>query len=166
MVIIIFSINDYVMYSYHGICKVTDILEVGTSKEKKMHYVLHPMDDTKSTLMTPIDNKKVILRYIITKEEAQLLMECLDNLDSEWIPNNKQRMDHYAQIARNGDVRHSLCIFRTLLLKQSELKDTKKKLSIPDDKIFHLLDRLLCTELAYALNEDVPSIHKKILSTI
>ncbi|MEG2483724.1 MAG: CarD family transcriptional regulator, partial [Lachnospiraceae bacterium] len=159
-------INDYVIYSYRGICKITDIKEEGVTKTKRMHYILQPLRDEKATLMTPVENDKVSLRPIISREEAQELMDSLSSLEAEWITNNRLRSTTFTSISRNGSLKDSLGVLIAFLRQQKILKKENKRLTMPDDKILKAIDTRIYEELAYALNVSPESIKREISKII
>jgi len=53
-----FNIGDSVLYSSHGICLIEDICEKTFMGITKKYYVLHPMEDCKLSISTPVDNPR------------------------------------------------------------------------------------------------------------
>lgn len=66
-----FSKNEYIIYGSTGVCKIIDIVKkkFGFNKERE-YYILKPAYDTNSTIYAPIDNDKISIRKIMTKEEV------------------------------------------------------------------------------------------------
>ena len=62
-----FEKGDYVVYGTKGVCQVEEITELamkGTA-EGKLYYVLRPCFQKGSTLFTPVDNEKTIIRPVM-----------------------------------------------------------------------------------------------------
>ena len=64
-----FKVNDYIIYGNFGVCQVTDI-GVREEEDNKLFYTLVPCNMAGSTILTPVDNEHVVMRAIMTKEEA------------------------------------------------------------------------------------------------
>ena len=65
-----FNKGEYVIYGNVGVCEIMDIstLDIHGAPKDKLYYILKPLNQSKSTVFTPIDNKKVVIRKIISKE--------------------------------------------------------------------------------------------------
>lgn len=62
--------GDYIVYGQHGICRVQDITNPGFSgmDEHKLYYVLEPLCSTGSKIYSPVDNEKVLMRRVMSRE--------------------------------------------------------------------------------------------------
>lgn len=72
-----FQIGDVVIYGTNGVCVIKDCgkLDMSCANQDTLYYTIEPYyNNNGSTFYTPIDNDKVILRPIITKDEAMKLM--------------------------------------------------------------------------------------------
>lgn len=54
-----FKVGDCIIYSAHGVCRIDDICEKNFSSEKKLYYVLHPLEDSRLKISVPVDSHKV-----------------------------------------------------------------------------------------------------------
>lgn len=161
-----FEVNEYVMYSFRGICKVADIKDEGVTRTKKLYYILQPIKDSRSTLMTPVDSEKVPIRGIVPSEEAQKLMDSLETLEIDWIANNRLRTTTFTEIARTGELAKTIGILLAFLRQQIILKESNKKLTLPDEKIFKIVESLVYEELGYALGMKEHDIRKKLIKVL
>ena len=74
-----FKVGDYIVCGHNGVCKVEKIGTLEASSSDRMFYTLTPVDDRNAQIFTPVDNNKMIMRYVMTKDEA------LDLIDSSEI---------------------------------------------------------------------------------
>ena len=92
-----YDIGDYVVYGHNGICRVEDITNPGFSgvdKDKK-YYVLQPLNTKGSRIYSPVNNKKVLIRSVMTSEEAEKFIEEIPMVEVLWIGNEKMREESY-----------------------------------------------------------------------
>ena len=92
-----FQVGDVVVYGSTGVCEVVDIgpLDLpGTSKER-IYYTLRPFYEERSRVFTPVDGQKVILRAVLTQQEALDLIDRIREIGILTITNEKQRETEY-----------------------------------------------------------------------
>ena len=102
-----FHTGDYVVYGNNGVCRVEGIgtLEVSGMPQDRLFYTLHPLYMKGSTLFTPVDNSKVIIRPVLSKEEAKELIREIPNLEPLWINDERKREIQYKETIRTCDCR-------------------------------------------------------------
>ena len=68
-----FQVNDVVIYGHHGVCEITEIgkLKMPMADQEKLYYTLRPVYHKESAVYAPVENRKIIMRSVITKEEAE-----------------------------------------------------------------------------------------------
>ena len=153
-----FNVGDLIIYSAHGICHIDEICEKTYSGVTKTYYVLHPIEDTKLTINTPIDTDKVVMLELIHKDEAEEILESFKGLGIRWEENNTQRPKIYFDIAKNGNRKEISDIINTLMRKKQEAEKDGKKLTHQDGKLLTFLQNTLFNELAIALNTSFEEI--------
>ena len=74
-----FHVGDYIVYGSNGICRVEEIThpDIAGIDEDKLYYVLVPEKTRDSRLFCPTDNSRVVLRSVITADEAAALMDAI-----------------------------------------------------------------------------------------
>ena len=67
-----FKEGDFIIYGSNGVCQVEHIgsMDLQGVPGDKMYYTLVPVYEEKSRLFTPVDNHKVVMRPVISKQEA------------------------------------------------------------------------------------------------
>ena len=147
--------GDYIMYSLHGACKVVGLEE--REENNKVYYELVPQNNKVSKILVPVDNDKI--RPILTREEAEELLNSVEYIDAEWIPDNSTRANTYNQIVKEGNSKEQLEVLRSLLRKQRE-KGTR--LTMQDRKIIENTEKLLVSELSVVLGLEEKEVKKII----
>lgn len=87
-----FKVDDYIMYGRTGVCKVVDITnEKFINGEERKYYVLSPIHNNNNTIIKiPLDNTKVPMRKIISKEDVTSLINDMSNMEELWIDDEKK----------------------------------------------------------------------------
>ena len=69
--ILMFEVDDYIMYGMTGVCKVLDITnEKFINSDKREYYVLSPIYSDNTIIKIPVDNNKVPMRKVISKGDV------------------------------------------------------------------------------------------------
>ena len=154
-----FSKNEYIIYGSTGACKIIDIVirKFGFNQERK-YYVLKPAYENNSTIYAPIDNDKVTIRKIMTKEEVYNLIKTIPNNETIWIDDNNLRKETYNEILRTGNKKEIIKLIRTLHQQRISKKEVGKKLNVGDEKIMNEAEKLLHEEFALVLNIKVDEV--------
>ena len=84
-----YEIGDLVSKPVTGICKIEDILHLNLldEKNKKMYYLIKPIEDEKDKIYVPVSNSDSRLRLCLTKEEAWNLIKRIQEIPTAWINN-------------------------------------------------------------------------------
>ncbi|MBU6135497.1 CarD family transcriptional regulator [Clostridium tertium] len=157
-----FKKGDLILYSVHGICKVDDICEKTISHIKKQYYILHPINETNLSISTPVDNDKVAMLELLTKEEAQETLELFKNPGINWIEIDRERSEVYNEIIKQWNRREIVKIANTLMRTKIDLEKNGKKFHEKDKKILLDIQSILFSELAFSLDTTSEEIAKTV----
>lgn len=149
-----FEKGELIMCGGHGVCRVIEITgnPIDRSDLKKKYYVLEPVFEKASTIYTPVDNDKIVMRRIMNKEEAEKLIAQISEIDTVWIQEEKRREQTYKEAIRTYDSRSLVQIIKTLYKrKRSRINEGKKVLS-SDEQYLHKAEELLYSEMSLALS--------------
>ncbi len=163
-----FSVGDYVVYGSNGVCRITDIGPMdlpGVSKDK-LYYTMTPCYIRDSSLYTPIDNPRVIMRPVMTKDEAESFVESIKDIDGITIKEEKRRELEYKEAVLSCDPEVLVGIIKTIYGRMHNRLAEGKKVTSSDSKYFHIAEDSLYGELAISLGiekDEVKNyIHDKI----
>ena len=80
------------VHGNNGVCKVEAVQTMdGMQNQKRTYYTLVPIYTTGSKLFVPTDSKKVVIRSVMTKKEAEKLLKEWDEIETLWVENDKKR---------------------------------------------------------------------------
>jgi CarD family transcriptional regulator len=163
-----FQINDYIVYSGTGVCKVNSIgplnLE-GANKDKK-YYTLEPVYKKGNTLYTPVDNQKVVMRKILSKEETEKLIENIPNIDIILITDEKEREKEYKELIKKNDCTAWVKIIKSMYMREMKRIAEGKKITNTDKKYLNMAEESLYGELAIPLEIPKEEVEEYITSKI
>lgn len=161
-----FNVGDLVIYSTQGICKIDDICKktyLGTTRD---YYILHPLEDSKLKICTPVDNDKVTMQEIVDRDGAEKMLESFKLPDINWIESWGMRNQEYSKIVKRGDRMEISRLLNTLMRKKQQDEAGGKKFSERDNKLLVLIQNTVFTELALSLNTTVETINEKVTGLI
>lgn len=156
--------GDTVVYGTEGICEVTDITVMSFGGEKSEYYILTPISKRQNTIYAPTDNEKIKkrMRSILTAKEARKLIDSLPLEPMAWVENNHERQDVFKNVLLCGSPEEVFSMLAALYQKQDEQEKIGKKLHASDERFMRDGERMLFSELAYALDTDVNEVVKEI----
>ena len=147
--------------------------KIGTleaSSSDRMFYTLTPVDDRNAQIFTPVDNNKMIMRYVMTKDEALDLIDSMKTLGDLAIPSEKKKEEAYKKILKSCDPKELAQMIKTIYKHRQSRRLSGKKEMVSDAKYYKLAKKQLYNELAAALVMDIENvsgfIHQRIESEI
>lgn len=148
-----FQIGEYIVYGSTGVCVVEKIgsIDVPGMSKDRVYYTLRPCYEKKSTIFTPVDNTKVIMRYVIGKEEALELIDNIHQMGCLVISDEKHREIEYKECFLKCDCKELIKMMNTIYIRRQERLAQGKKVTAKDDRYYHMAEDNLFGELAIAL---------------
>lgn len=163
-----FKINYYVVYGSTGVCEIKDIKsEKDNNNEEIEYYILNPVYDRRMTIKTPVLNRKVSMRDIMTKEDVSLLINKIADNEVISIENTRERTEAFKSIIRNGESDDLIKVINTIKIDKEEKLNIGKKLNKTEEDIMLAAKKKLYEEFAVVLDipiEDVSLYIKEKIS--
>ncbi len=147
-----FKVNDRVVYGLTGVCQITDIAKEKYLDQETEYYVLRPLFDKRTIIKTPVQNMKVAMRKIISKEDVLSLIATMPDKEMSWISDNNLRTEQFKAALKTGKTEEWIKLIRTLYLKKQERVGMGKKLTKVDENIMKTAEKQLHEEFAVVLN--------------
>ncbi len=151
-----FSVNDVVMYTTYGICKVSNIIEMTFGGNTNQYYVLHPLSENKTELTIPVDNPMTKLRLhpLLSEVEINDLIHQIPFLDVYWIERDNDRKVKFGEIVKSGDRKETLRLIKCIKYHAHDIKDKGRKLHATDETAMKDAEKLILDEFSYVLNTE------------
>lgn len=148
-----FEKGQYVSYGKHGVCVVEDIthMDIPGIDKDKLYYVLSKVYTRGNKIYTAVDNHKVVMRRILSKHEAEDLVEEIPDIEQLAVSNDKSRNDKYKEAMAKGDCREWVRIIKSLYHRKQECLAKGRKVAVTDERFCKEAEDYLYGELALSL---------------
>ncbi|MBR6726655.1 MAG: CarD family transcriptional regulator [Clostridia bacterium] len=148
-----FQIGDHIVYGINGICRVAEIGPSPYDKsDPRTYYLLIPVNNPmSSTIYTPVDNDRVPMRRLMTREEIDTLMAAIPEIELLTVPVEKQRREIYRTVI--GELRPEgyVQVIKTVRRRRADLTAAHKHFPVTDLEYGRLAQHLLASECAHVL---------------
>lgn len=148
-----FEVGDYVMHGTCGVCRVESIgnMKSTVDAEERLYYTLGPINAKSSTIFSPVDNQKMIMRPIMSKAEALALIQEIKSIQPLEIVDEKRREEVYRQALKKYDTKEWVKIMKSSYKRKQARILEGKKVTACDEKYLQLAENHLIAELAIPL---------------
>ena len=163
-----YEIGDLVSKPVTGICKIEDILYLTPQdeKNKKLYYLIKPVEDEKEKIYIPVSNSDSRLRLCLTKDEAWNLIERIPEIPTAWINNEKLREQNYKEAVKANDPEALVAIIKIIYQRKEKRLAQGKKCTATDARYFQIAENLLYMELGVALGKPKQEVCRTIIDYI
>ena len=132
-----YQIGDYIVKSINGICEVKDIIHPDfVDDTKKLYYLLQPLSDEKTLLYVPTSRNDGSMRPVITKKEAQELIQMIPVINEPWINNERDRERNYKEAIKSNNPQKLIGIIKLIYQRKKMRQEQGKKTTIIDNQYF------------------------------
>lgn len=148
-----FKIGEYIVYGMNGVCRVEEIGPMNMSgiDSDKVYYTLLPLYTRGSRVFTPVDNQKVVMRPVISKQEVCKLIDEMKDIEQIEVSDDKKRELAYKEAVKSCDCRELIRIINTVLKRKEERLAQGKKMSACDERYLKQALDTLYGEFAISL---------------
>lgn len=148
-----YAIEDFIYYENMGICQVTDISMQRIAGESQLYYTLQPLHES-CVVYTPVGSDKVFTRPVISKGEAERLIDTIPSIQAEPYHNSilGRLAEHYTAALKTHDCANLIELTMSIYAKKEELEGQNRKFGAIDEKFMKLAEDLLFDELSVALD--------------
>lgn len=159
-----FSIGQRVICGNKGVCTVEDIttLDISGIDKAKKYYILKPKYVTASTVYVPVDTAATSMRTILTKEEAEDLIQSIPEIEPLEIKNEKLIEQDYKACMKSNQCSEWVRLIKTIYLRRQKRFQAGRKETAVDSKFCRIAEDNLYGELAVALDMERSEVSKYI----
>ena len=153
----LFKVGDLILYGSTGVCRVTDITTrdfSGVDKDQ-LFYILIPLYQD-CIISTPVNTTKIFIRPIISKDEAERLIDMIPTIRAEAYHSQilRELTEHYEASLKTHDCTELVELTMSIYAKKQYVEQQKRKFGAIDERFMKRAEELLFGELAAAL--DIP----------
>lgn len=148
-----FAAGDYIVYGSAGICQVMGVttMDVDGFPRDRLYYVLRPDGQRDGKIFAPVDNKKTVMRKVMTKTDAESLITEIPKIETLDIADDKLREEKYKECLRSCESREMIRIIKTIYLRKKERFAKGKKVTATDERYLKQAEEKLYSELSMLL---------------
>jgi CarD family transcriptional regulator len=159
-----FEVGEYVVYGMNGVCKVEAIGTMSLSgvESDREYYTLQPLYTKGSRVFTPVDNQKVIIRPVISKDEVCALIDEMKELDEISVTDDKHRELAYKEAMKSCDCREWIRVMNTVLKRKETRLAQGKKMSACDERYLKAAQDYLYGEFAISLQIEKDEVEQYV----
>ena len=163
-----FGVGEYIVYGQNGICRIEDIThpDISGYDDNRLYYVLVPERSRESRLFCPTDNTKVVLRKIVTAEEAMNAIGEAETMEPLMVANDRMRDECYKNVMKSCELKQWLQIIKTLLIRKKEREAAGKKITATDERYLNAAQDVLYTEVSIATGKNKDEVKQLVLSAV
>lgn len=148
-----FQTGDYIIYGTRGVCCIKGVGTLSFSNSaERLYYTLEPLYITGSVVYAPVDANGVVMRPVMTREEAMELIDRIPEIEELWIRDEKSREYAYKDAIKGCDNQELVRIIKTIYNRGRSRMAEGKKITVADNKYFKLAEENLYGELAVSLS--------------
>ena len=154
-----FQPGELLVYGSTGVCQVLSIDQrqdyVNGVKQSRLYYQLKPLYQG-GVIYTPVDNDKVVMRPVISREDAETLIDSIPTLRPAVCPvaTTQALTQHYQTSLRRHSCRSLMELTMSIHQKRRKAEAQNRRLGMVDERFMKQAEQLLFGELAAAL--DIP----------
>ncbi len=151
-----FETGEYVVYGKNGICQVMGVttMDMEGIPKDRLYYILRPEGSTEGKIFTPVDSQKMVMRRLLTREEAEELIDEIPAMEVLGVENEKMREETYKKCIRSCQCRELLRMIKTIRFRKRDRISRGKKATATDEKYLKTAEENVYTELSMLL--DIP----------
>lgn len=148
-----YQIGDHIVYGISGVCLVADICASPFDKrDARTYYVLKPLGGPSSSVIyTPVDNDRVPMRALLSREEVLAFLSRLAAIPCLSIPSEKGRREAYRAAIVAGRPESYLAVIKAIGGRRTAFHGTQRRLPEFEMEYEGIARRYLYTELSIVL---------------
>lgn len=146
-----YQVGDLVFYGGTGVCEVADIAmrKVPGASGEQPYYTMKPLYQ-ECVIRTPVNGNKVFMRPILTKKEAEELVDSIPTVQAKAYYSRVlgELAEHYANALKTYDSAELVELTMSIYAKKRELEGQRQKFGTVDERFMKRAEELLFGELA------------------
>lgn len=163
-----YHIGELIIYGNTGVCHIENICKENFgATDPQLYYCLKPRYQN-GTIYAPVDGGKVFMRPVISRTEAEQLMERIPTLEPDPFHsrNVHELTTHYKDSLENHTCETLIEMVMSIYNKKEDLKERKQKFGQTDNRYMKYAENMLNEELAVALDIPVNQVSSYIAAKV
>ncbi len=156
-----YKVGQQVIHCRDGLAVVVG----NTRMADKDYYIVKTVRGSGENIYVPVDRADQIIRFLMSKEEADSLIEFMKSIPLEFNPNTKQRRDAIKKRLLSGDVKDNAYLFKQLYFFKKQ-NDGSIKYGALDVDMLSFASNNLLDEFAISYDKDRDVVEEFIFEKI
>ena len=150
-----FQAGDVIVCGTHGVCRVEKVgpLSSAVADRDRLYYTLKPLYERGSVVFTPVDNEKMVIRPVISREEALRLIDGIRDAEALGIEDERKREENYKTALKSCRAEELVKMIKTINARKRSRAARGKKATDADSRYVKLAEDYLYGELAISLED-------------
>ena len=163
-----FEVGDYIIYGNNGVCKITNVgpMDMPGVPKSKLYYTMTPCYIRDSSIFTPVDNDRVVMRKVMSRQEAEKFLETAEDIDKLDIKDEKHREQEYKAAILTCDPTVLVGIIKTIQDRMQDRIAEGKKVTASDTKYIHIAEDSLYGDLAISFDMEKDDVKAYVKNRI
>jgi len=150
-----YQMGELVQYGTSGVCKVEDIVRgVPWLPKDTECYLLIPVSKKEEKIYIPVENDKVKMRRILSKEEVMDLIEKAAGMKGPAIVNEKQCESIYREELYSLDCYRWIGLLKVLYARKAKRISMGKKVTATDERYLKNVEERLKEEWSFVIESE------------
>lgn len=148
-----FEVGDYIVCGNNGICIVERIgtIDIPDVDPDRLYYILQPVYAKTSVVYIPVDNEKIVMRKVLTKDQVNDLIQHIPEIETIVEMNDKLREERFKECMKKYDCTSWIRVIKTLYLRRQERIERGQKVTATDARYLKSAEDNLYGEFSMAL---------------
>ena len=138
-------------------------MKSNTSDDEIFYYTLRPAYKKETVVYAPVDNLEFRMRYVLSKNEAESLIQNIPQLSSLEISTDSTRESNFKEYILTYDPEIYIRLLKTLYIEKQAFAKDEKRTPASDDTYFDLVEERILEELEFVLWKSRKKIRESIL---
>ncbi|MBR4832613.1 MAG: CarD family transcriptional regulator [Butyrivibrio sp.] len=162
------NVGECVIYGNHGLCKVREILvppflERGNEKQ---YYMMVSAVDAGSVIYVPVDGAEDKVRDVMSAEDAEGLIVDIEEVEEIELPDGKKAEPEIVGIIKRNIAEEMMRLVKALHKNKAVRESEGKKFAALNEKYLHIAEKLLYTEMAFALKTEKDAVKERVIDEL
>ena len=160
--------GDVAVYGNHGLCKVSDMMVPSflPKGSEKMYYQMISAIDRGGLLYVPVDGAEDKMREVISADTAAALIDSLEDIEVIELPVGKKAEAVISDVCKKNEAAEVMSLIKTLNMIKTQRAAEGKKFASMDEKYLGIAEKLLYSELAYALDLEWDVVRDRVADAL
>lgn len=158
-----FKVGSIVAHK-RDICKITEIVKQFRLDED--YYTLIPIEDSSLIIHTPVSNKQGLIRDIISKKDAEALIESIPEIKVIEFIDDRTLEGDYISLINSGKPENLVRVIKTTYVRNEDRVNNGQNAGKKDRDYFNLAEKLFYTELSIALGKSYAQTKEYIIDKV